>query len=81
MPISQTSTDEKLNNLEMVMEKLAREAALRVVEQPHYWRGITPILQVSKSDLVTDITFEVKKLLVDLFMQGAGMAQREQAAK
>jgi hypothetical protein len=54
------------------MEQLAREAATKVVEQPHYWREGQ--LTISKSDLVTDITYEVKKVLVDLFMKGMGMA-------
>lgn len=81
MPISQTSTDETLLKLEMVMENLARQAATNIVEQPHYWRGTPPMLQVSKSDLQTDITFEVKKLLIDLFMKGANMTPIERTGK
>ncbi len=77
MPISQTSTKAMLDKIEKVMEDLARQAATKVIEQSHYWRGNPPELQVSKSDLHTDITFEVKMLLVDLFMKGACMPPSE----
>jgi hypothetical protein len=41
----------------------AKAVALSVTNQPHYWRGHPETLQVSKTDLETDIAYEVAKLI------------------
>ncbi len=61
MPISQTSTEEK------IIQQIACNTARAVTEQPHYWRGIPPTLQVSRSDLETDIAYEVARLLRQVY--------------
>lgn len=69
MQISVTSTSSyaalvKLDaNDETNIQTIAKELAKRVVEQPHYWRGYPEQLNVSKSDLATDIAYEVARFL------------------
>jgi len=56
-------TGQATSDMEPYIQATAKLVALSITNQPHYWRGTAPILQVSKTDLETDIAYEVAKLI------------------